>query len=85
MKIADRQQIQKAIIKTLSAGPTTWQAVNRAAHSCDVSCDQSQVRVILNGLISAGKVKRKDREVGREMSRIAGFSGGFIESYSLVG
>ena len=84
MKIADRQQIQKAIIKTLSAGPTTWQAINRAAHSCDVSCDQSHVRVILNGLISAGTVKRKDARVGKEISNTLCFSSPYIECYSLI-
>lgn len=84
MKIADRQQIQKAIIKTLSAGPNTWQAINRAAHSCDVSCDQTQVRIILNGLISAGKVKRKDVRIGKEISRALGFQCKYVECYSIA-
>ncbi len=85
MKIADRQQIQKAIIKTLSAGPTTWQAINRAAHSCDVSCDQSQVRVILNGLISAGVVKRRDQHISNDIGKRVGFKITYLECYSLVG
>ena len=85
MKIADRQQIQRVIIKTLRAGPNTWQAINRAAHSCDVSCDQSQVRVILNGLISAGKVKRKDQHISRDISKCVGFKINYLECYSLVG
>lgn len=84
MKIADCQQIQKIIIKTLSSGPNTWHTINRAAHGCDVSCNQSQVRTILNGLISAGIVKRKDTLVRKESSRTLGYSGGFVEYYSLI-
>lgn len=86
MNISDRQKIQKAIISTLSAGPNTWQAIQRSALSCNVAKnDPTQIRVILNGLISAGIIKRRDHRVGPEISKSLGFKINYLECYSLAG